>query len=474
MLREILGGDIPPLGSSRRPEPSFRLVTKILLRVADFVAISTALFVAYTMRLLLADNPGNSALYIVLTVLVAVAWLFSLSLRGAYEYRYLGVGNEEYRRVITATLWVFGALTIGFYLARVDVARGFVAIALPIGLGLLLAGRTLVRSYLRRRRMDGGVDHRVLVVGESGPSQRLQDVLLQDGGAGFTIVGTCVPDGSTDDGTSLDQIADQVSRLDADVVAVAASERLTPMDLKRIAWSLEGVDVDLVVVPSLADVAGPRIHMRPVAGVPLMYVDQPALSGPGRVAKAVVDRVGAALGLLVLGIPLLMVAAAIRLTSDGPALYRQARAGLNGETFDVLKFRSMYVDSDQRLAELDHLNFADGPLFKVENDPRITPIGRFLRRSSIDELPQLINVLRGEMSLVGPRPFALDTADYADHEHRRHLVRPGITGLWQVHGREEQNWEEVVRLDLLYVENWSLTLDFTILARTLSVALRGT
>jgi exopolysaccharide biosynthesis polyprenyl glycosylphosphotransferase len=469
-------GSSPSRWARTRRGAQFRLVTKILLRLSDATAIGLALALAYVFRFVVPENAlVDAGRYAMLAGAFGVAWLVSLVLAGTYEYRFLGVGTEEYRRVATATLWLFGALAIAFYVAKADVARGFVAVALPVGLAALLTGRALVRRYLRARRADGAIDHRVLLIGESESLDSLERVLLSDPGAGFTVVGVCSPFAGGESATvsCLDDVADHVRRVDADVVAVAASERLTPNELKRIAWALECVDVDLIVAPSLTDVAGPRVHVRPVGGVPLMYVDQPALSGPARLAKTVVDRVGAGLGLLFLGIPLLLVAGLIRVTSPGPALFRQKRSGLDGQSFEVLKFRTMYVDAEQRKAELAEQNHGGGQLYKVAGDPRVTPVGRFLRRTSIDELPQLINVLKGEMSLVGPRPLVVETDRYREHELRRHLVLPGITGLWQVNGREDQDWDELVRLDLHYVENWSFSLDFAILARTLGVALRG-
>jgi lipopolysaccharide/colanic/teichoic acid biosynthesis glycosyltransferase len=205
----------------------------------------------------------------------------------------------------------------------------------------------------------------------------------------------------------------------------------------------------------------------------LLYVDEPRFTGVPRLVKGTIDRVGSALGLLILGIPLLLVAAAVRLTSPGPALFRQRRVGRGGAEFSVFKLRTMYQDAEERRAGLNTLNEGDGLLFKIKDDPRVTPLGRVLRRLSIDELPQLINVLIGHMSLVGPRPLAVDGEAFVDHEHRRHLVKPGMTGLWQVSGREQQSWDDAVRLDLYYVENWSLAMDLVILMRTGLAVFRG-
>ncbi len=232
--------------------------------------------------------------------------------------------------------------------------------------------------------------------------------------------------------------------------------------------------MDLVVAPQLTDIAGPRVHIRPIEGLPLLHVEEPTLSGPGWLAKNLLDRVAAAVGLLLLSPLLLLIAASIRISDPGPVFFRQPRVGHEGRTFRVWKFRTMYVDAEERKASLKELelNDSDGMLFKLKEDPRIFPMGQRLRASSLDELPQLINVLRGEMSLVGPRPLPADDGDYLGDVRRRLLVRPGITGLWQVSGRSDLSWDEAVRLDLYYVDNWSLTYDLSILWRTIWVVLR--
>ena len=298
--------------------------------------------------------------------------------------------------------------------------------------------------------------------------------------AGFAIVGACLPVGDSPDPDvdlevlgSIDQVVAAVRDAAADTVAVTSSPEITADVLKRLAWDLEGSGVDLVVAPTVTDVAGPRISIRPVGGLPLLYVDEPVFTGPTRVVKRGIDVVGSGVGLLLLSPVLLAIAVWIRATSSGPALFRQTRIGRDGEEFRVFKYRTMYQDAEARKAELLDENETDGLLFKITDDPRITRPGKLLRRASIDELPQLINVFKGEMSLVGPRPLPVDDSDFEGHVRRRLLVRPGITGLWQVSGRSDISWDEAVRLDLYYVENWSLALDVTILMRTVLAVWRG-
>jgi exopolysaccharide biosynthesis polyprenyl glycosylphosphotransferase len=426
-----------------------------------------------------AEVGGVSA--VVVSALVCVAWLLTVAAQGGYETRVLGVGGEEYRRVLRATFLCFGVLAIGSYVVKLQLARGFVALALPVGLVLLLAGRFCARRWLVAQRGRGRLCHRVLVLGDRASVTDFVGQLQVEPEAGFAVVGACLPSPGdrlrTGDGVpvlgTFGDVTALVRSLHVDVVAVTASDSVTPERLRRLAWSLEGHDVDLVVAPALTDVAGPRVTVRPVAGLPLLYVDEPRFTGWQRLVKGTIDRVGAAVGLVVLSPLLVLVALLVRVTSPGPALFRQQRVGLDGRAFRVAKFRTMVDGAETQKDTLGAFNEGDGLLFKIAEDPRVTPLGRFLRRTSIDELPQLLNVLWGEMSLVGPRPLAVAGEAFVDHEHRRHLVKPGMTGLWQVSGREQQSWDDAVRLDLYYVENWSLGMDLLILLRTALVAFRG-
>ena len=259
-----------------------------------------------------------------------------------------------------------------------------------------------------------------------------------------------------------------IATCNVDTVAVTASPAITPRALRRLPWELEGSGVSLLVAPGLTDVAGPRIHVRPVGTrLPLLHVEEPEFTGARKILKETQDRILAGGALLIFGPLMLALAMLIRLDSRGPALFRQVRVGQNGEEFCVFKFRSMHIDAEERLAALAGLNESDGLLFKMRDDPRVTRVGRLLRRYSLDELPQLLNVVRGDMALVGPRPpLPREVANYATDVHRRLLVKPGITGLWQVSGRSDLSWEDSVRLDLYYVENWSLALDLQILWKT--------
>jgi len=324
--------------------------------------------------------------------------------------------------------------------------------------------------------------HWVLVVGDSAHVDELVAVLRRESYLGFAVIGACLPEHEHGFGRGghppvlgrLSQVAEVVRSTGADTVAVTAVSGSDTSFLRRLAWSLEGPSVELLVVPSLTDVAGPRIAMRPVAGLPLLRVREPEFTGPSRFAKSAFDRVGASLLLVVLSPLLLAIVIAIKAKDGGPAAFRQVRIGTNGREFSCWKFRTMVVGAESQLESLRPSNHVDDVLFKIRDDPRVTGVGRWLRRTSLDEIPQLINVLRGQMSLVGPRPpLPQEVIEYGDDVRRRLLVKPGMTGLWQVSGCSDLSWADSVRLDLYYVENWSFFGDLLILAKTLRAVVRG-
>jgi exopolysaccharide biosynthesis polyprenyl glycosylphosphotransferase len=320
---------------------------------------------------------------------------------------------------------------------------------------------------------------RVIVVGHELAVVAITRQLRRERFHGLEVVGACLP--PRHDGNvglpvygTFDDVADAVEAAGADTVVVLSCPELDGHVLRRLAWRLERDDVDLIVASALIDVAGARTTIRPVDGLPMLHVEHPRLDGGARAVKEIVDRVGAVLLILLLGPLLLAVALGVRLSSPGPVFFRQVRVGRDGRPFRMVKFRSMYLDAEARLAELRHLNEYDGVLFKMRDDPRVTPVGRWLRRLSLDELPQLLNVVLGHMSLVGPRPpLPEEVAAYPLDVRRRLAVKPGMTGLWQVSGRSDLPWEEAVRLDLRYVENWSLSLDLVILLRTMTAVVRS-
>jgi exopolysaccharide biosynthesis polyprenyl glycosylphosphotransferase len=253
------------------------------------------------------------------------------------------------------------------------------------------------------------------------------------------------------------------------------SGEISSEKLRWISWQLEGTDTDLIVSPGLIEVAGTRLHIQPVAGLPILHVEEPEFSGFRRLLKGAFDRFTAAFIIVLLSPMLAACALAVRFGSRGPALFRQTRVGRDGSTFTMIKFRSMRIDAERELGALADQNVnADGLLFKIKGDPRITRVGAILRKYSLDELPQLFNVVKGEMSLVGPRPpLPAEVASYGADVRRRLLVKPGMTGMWQISGRNDLAWDESIRLDLRYVENWSFALDLMILWKTIFAVVRG-
>ena len=431
-------------------------------------------------------NSGFSTTYLfrlIALVLVPAGWVVVLWGHGAYDRRYLGVGTDEFKRVVRASWTVVAVVAVlAFANKASNLSRMTVGTALLGGLTYVLLLRFIARSVLHLLRARAGIaTHRMVLVGTLPETLEVHTAITRNPRAGLLPVAIALTEGyTTSNGRPTPvpvyagrDVASLIAEHGADTIAVCGAAGTQPGELRRLAWQLEGTGVDLIVAPQLTDIAGPRVHIRPVEGLPLLYVEEPKISGVGWLVKNALDRVAALVGLLVL-IPLFaLVAGAIRLSDRGPIFFRQARVGREGKTFRVWKFRTMYTDAEDRQAEMVDQNESDGLLFKIRNDPRIFPIGRFLRAASIDELPQLINVLLGEMSLVGPRPLPAEDGDFLGDERRRMLVRPGITGLWQVSGRSDLSWDDAVRLDLYYVDNWSLVLDLHILWRTIGVVLRG-
>ncbi|GLW08811.1 exopolysaccharide biosynthesis polyprenyl glycosylphosphotransferase [Microtetraspora sp. NBRC 13810] len=453
-----------------------------LLVAGDLACAMVACEIVLGTRLALgAFIPGSEAL---LGLGLAMAWPVAMALGGAYRKRLHGEGSEEFRIVFNSGLALTAAVAIGAYATQTTIARSFVMAMFPLGLGLTLFFRYRMRKRLHRRRREGEYVRQLVAVGHRDAVIDLMMQFRLQPHHGMRIVAACLPEGGPLD-TEMDvegvsvvgdftNVAETVAAAQADSVAVLACPELDGAALRRLAWSLEAGRTDLFVAPALMDVAGPRISIRPIAGMPLLHVEHPEFEGAKRLVKALFDRVVAGTALAVLAVPMLTVAAVIRLNSPGAALFRQLRVGKGGREFQVFKFRTMVRDAEKLKAELLAANEFDGVLFKMRRDPRITSVGAFLRRYSIDELPQLINVVRGEMSLVGPRPpLPEEVRQYGGDVRRRLVVHPGMTGLWQVSGRSDLTWEESVRLDLRYVENWSLILDLQILWKTWGVVVSG-
>jgi exopolysaccharide biosynthesis polyprenyl glycosylphosphotransferase len=463
---------------SRRQRWERRYVRALIL--CDLLAGTAAGAVTFGLRFgdeVTSYNRG----YMILTALLPVLLLLVLAVSRAYERRFLFVGVDEYQRVLRGGVGLIAGAALVSYGLDLDLARGYVLAALPTAIGSAIVLRFALRKRLHVARGRGESLRRVILVGHELAVIGMTRQLRRERYHGLEVVGACLPPGHDGGGVAgpwiygtFDDVATAVEHADADTVVVLSCPELDGDALRRLAWRLERDEVDLVVASALVDVAGARTTIRPFDGLPMLHVEHPRLHGGSRLVKELVDRVGSVLLLVVFGPLLLGVALCVRTDSRGPVLFRQVRVGRDGREFRIFKFRSMYVDAEARLAELRHLNEHDGVLFKMRDDPRVTRVGRWLRRLSLDELPQLLNVLLGQMSLVGPRPpLPAEVAAYADDVRRRLAVKPGMTGLWQVSGRSDLPWEEAVRLDLRYVENWSLSLDLVILLRTMTAVVRS-
>jgi exopolysaccharide biosynthesis polyprenyl glycosylphosphotransferase len=461
------------------------------LLATDFIVIVVSVYVSQFIRfgtsgehLRIPGERGDDVelSYALVSAILVAGWFLSLAIFGTRDRTIVGAGTTEYKRIADATIRVFAVVAIAAFLLQSEVGRGYLLVALPLGLSLLLASRWSWRKWLIRRRAAGDFSHRAILMGERQKSEHVARQMMRDGASGIVIVGAITERGAAGDelATGIPVLGDYASltsvlaEAQADTVVFTGADTIDPREMREMGWQLEATSTTLVVAPALTDVAGPRIHARPVAGLPLIQVDYPEFSGRRYAAKRAFDLVVSFVAVVVLSPLFLVIAMLVRRDSPGPAFFTQERVGLNGRRFHMLKFRSMIVDAEAQLPTLLDRSDGNGVLFKMRSDPRVTRIGAALRRHSLDELPQLVNVLLGHMSLVGPRPpLASEVEGYDEWARRRLLVRPGITGLWQTQGRSDLSWDDSVRLDLYYVENWSITGDIIILYRTLRSVIRA-
>ncbi|MCZ4581837.1 sugar transferase [Gordonia amicalis] len=473
--------------SEGRPRPR-PWVRGYVLRLAwsDVLIVAVAVGVAQVIRFG-ADSAMTSAgaleaPAIVVSLALIVTWIAALRAFQTLDRRVVGSGPTEYSRVATACFAVFGVLAILDLLFRLNIARGFLAVALPLGTLGLLCSRWAWRQRLRRQRANSKNTDQLLVVGDVQSALPLVKRLNKKPTIGLEVVGLCLPPGERtaireievgDQAVPVyggcDSISDAVIRSSASVVAITSR---TPAHefIRELSWELDRLDVEVLVAPGVADIAGPRMMMRQVDGLPMLHIDKPRYGASQTVLKTGLDYV-VALTVLALSAPVIIATAvAIKAYDGGPVFFRHQRVGKDGQRFKVWKFRSMRPDADtmkDKVRADDTDGVTRAVFFKAEDDPRITPIGRFIRRTSIDELPQLFNVLSRDMSIVGPRPLVPgEGSEIPNFVERRLLVKPGITGLWQVSGRSDLPEEDRIRLDLVYVENWSLMQDISILWKT--------
>jgi len=461
------------------------------LRLYDTVALLLAVSLAQALRFgwlqgLLHVDTLLPVPYWFVGLVLAVVWWGWLELRGTREVRLIGNGAEEAKQVVTASLTLFAAIAIASYALDVPTARGYILIALPVGTVVLLAGRMTARRQLILRRAKGQNMSRTMVVGRFPGAVELVGELQERPDAGFDPVAVYMPTShhrlpaslssvrlphnalAAQDRPSVSGIVQACREHDVETLVMAAAVPLSTTEIRHLGWALADERIRLVMNTGLTDIAGPRIHTQQLAGLPLIHVATPRFTRAKKTVKRLIDIVGSLTALVLLSPVMIGLAVLVRAHDGGPALFAQERVGIDGTRFRMLKFRSMYVDAEERKAALLATNESEGGvLFKMKDDPRVTKPGTWMRRYSLDELPQFINVLNGTMSLVGPRPpLASEVDKYEQHVYRRLRVRPGITGLWQVSGRSDLDWNQSVRLDLYYVENWSPVQDLVIMLRT--------
>ncbi len=447
--------------------------------VIDAAVIAGALGVAALLRdsLGVFDTSGSLPHVRVVATLMAVGWVAMIAARDGYDRDLFGAGVDEYKRVVLASALTASLVGITCFLAKYQMSRGFYLLAFVVGVPALLLGRWLLRQALQRARVQGHLRQRVLLVGSTDSVDDVAHVLQRETWLGYEVLGALTPSTELVEETlsgvpvvgNADEAAAVAVELGADLVLFAGGGASSSKAMRRHLYALESARIHVVVVPSMTDIARERVSVRPVAGLPLVYLRGPSTLDAARWGKRTFDVLGSAFLLLAFAPLMAFLALRVRTNDSGPVMFRQERVGRGGDRFSCLKFRTMVTDAEERRAELvDTLAYdASQGLFKMKDDPRITRPGRWMRRFSFDELPQLVNVLRGDMSLVGPRPpLPIEVESYDGTAARRLQVRPGMTGLWQVSGRSDLSWSETIRLDVYYVDNWSMLQDLSILART--------
>ncbi|GAY14667.1 sugar transferase [Mycobacterium sp. shizuoka-1] len=473
----------PQTGASRREARQLRHSKRTALTDAAIICLTLTTATA----VVAGHRPEQVLTYALGSVSLAAGWMVTLAFNGYKARRVVGRRVSEYTSVLLATLQVFGLIAIGALLSGVPVSRKYLAIACGLGLLGLLANRVHWRRVAAAERSRAEHQIPVLVVGSSRAAADVAATFVRDPAAGYRVVGVCTPTGPTAQHCSIDvdgqsvpvvgidqAIADAVRNTGAHTVALAATDHLHPTEIRRLIWELDSLGVDLMIAPGLVDVAEDRLHSRPVAGMAMFEVAKPQHERANSVAKRAFDVVFATAAIVALAPLFGLAALAVRLSSPGPVFYRSERIGLRGNTFTMLKFRSMVDGADAEAPAMIAADGAGALFWKAKDDPRVTRVGTVLRKYSLDELPQFINVLRGDMSVVGPRPQVrreVDTYDYL--VRRRLIVKPGLTGLWQVSGRSDLAPEDAVRLDLSYIENWSPIKDLVIIAKTAKTVLSG-
>ncbi len=468
-----------PVATRARSMPLW--LTKTYLIGADLAAITAAMSIAYMMRGIFPQvvSERDAEHHLQLATLVLPVWIAIFAYYRLYAARFLTTRLEELRRVIHAVGASVVATAVMAFALQWEVSRGWLVLTFLVSVPLLGIERELVRRAFERLRHQGRLRRAVLIVGANTEGLAICDMLLDERSHGYDVVGFL--DGVRDVGGAVCRDVPVVGRIENTLQIANASGvgnviiATTAVDATRsnaLVRKLTDAGIHVELSSSLADIAAGRLTVRPLGRFPVLYVEPVQRHGWRVGAKRAFDLVVSAITVVALAPLLALVALAIKLDSKGPVLFKQERVGKDGHRFLVWKFRTMVIDAEAQLDALRHLNEAEGPLFKMVHDPRVTRVGRVLRALSLDELPQLGNVLFGDMSLVGPRPaLAREMEGWSSDLHERLRVKPGLTGMWQVSGRSDASFEEYIRLDLYYVDNWSLLTDLAIVAKTVPTVL---
>jgi exopolysaccharide biosynthesis polyprenyl glycosylphosphotransferase len=449
---------------------------KYRILATDAVVIVLATALSFSFRF--SDEATPAALIgpiQIVGTLLPIFWLLVLVFMGSYDRRALFVGLAEYSRVVMSGVVVLAVISTVSFLLKQDTSRAYVLITIPVGVLGLLIERYMWRRWLLARRRAGVGLAPTVVVGYPAERESLAAAMTERPWAGYRVVASLDRPAKRSDWEEwFEELERELADSRATALALAGSSAGDASFVRELSWRIEGEGVDLLVGAGVGTTTGPRVSLRVASGLPLLHLDEVALRNTQRVAKRSLDIVGSALGLIIFSPVLAIIALSILITSGPPILFRQKRAGRDHVTFRMWKFRTMVRNADSQRSELREATGDTGPTFKADNDPRITPLGHFLRRWSLDELPQLFNVFTGDMSLVGPRPHPMDdVALYEQRDLRRLIAKPGMTGLWQVAGRSDLSWDASIELDLLYIENWTFLGDLAILARTVQAVLQG-
>ena len=409
-------------------------------------------------------------------VIVLTVWMCNLALLGTYEGSSVISAVEEFRRLTHASVLSFLITSTIAYMTKSTPARSLALLIPIVGLTLISIGRFQIRRWDSRRKTRGVALMQSLVIGDHFYATSLMAELAEAPHLGFHIVGTVTPRHSNDEGTENSWVSELIARVDADeirAVIIQAGAQFPPELVSKISWALIERPVQVYVAPTFLNLLGPRLEMRPHPSLALISLEEPKLSFSEKVLKRIFDIVFGTLGLIITFPIMVVIGFVIWIKDPGPVFFTQDRVGLSGELFRFIKFRTMVVGADKM--RQDVLGMPDDEMVnRYKDDPRILPFGRVLRRYSLDELPQLLSVVLGKMSLVGPRPLLVEELTLLDfEEHRRHLTKPGLTGLWQISGRKETTWDERIRLDLNYIHDWSIGFDLSIIFRTIFVIVSG-